>query len=87
MIIKIIENKINSLTINDIKELSIKEDIELNNSEINIIYKCIKNDYKELLFGNSELIFKQLKNQINLNSYNKIKTLFDFYKNKYKNYL
>lgn len=87
MILKLIEKHINNLTKNDIINLANTEGINLNNNEVDIIYTYIKNDYKVLLYGNSESIFKDLKSRINPTAYNKIKELFDFYKEKYKNYL
>jgi hypothetical protein len=87
MILKLIEKNINSLTKNDIVTLAKGENIILNDNEVNIIYDYIKKDYKILLYGNSENIFKDLKSRINPTAYKKIKELFDFYKDKYKNYL
>ena len=85
MFSKIIENYIKKITKNDILNYSKKEQIELNDNELDIVYNIIKNDYKILLYGDSTNIFNKLKNRINPTSYNKIKQLFDFYKNKYKN--
>ena len=85
MFSKIIENYIKNITKNDILNYSKKEQIELNDNELDIVYNIIKNDYKILLYGDSTNIFNKLKNRINPTSYNKIKQLFDFYKNKYKN--
>ena len=58
-----------------------------NSNEIDIIYNIIKNDYKVLLYGDSKPIFDNLKSRINPTSYQKIYELYNFYKNKYKNYL
>lgn len=78
---------INNLKKEDIIEFSKSENINLNDKEIDIIYNTIKKDYKILLYGNSDDIFNNLKDKINNDSYNKIKKLYEFYKNKYKNYL
>ena len=85
MFSKIIENYIKNITKNDILNYSKKEEIRLNDEELDLIYNIIKKDYKILLYGDSTNIFNKLKNRINPTSYNKIKQLFDFYKNKYKN--
>ena len=84
---KLIENHIKNLTKKDIIDYSKNENINLNNNEIDIIFNYIKNDYKTLLYGDSSYIFKDLKNRINPTSYQKIKSLYDTYKDKYKNYL
>ncbi len=87
MILKFIEKNINSLSKNDIKNIAKNENVILNDKEIDIIYFYIKNEYKTLLYGDSDSIFNDLKSRINPTSYNQIKDLFDFYKNKYQNYL
>lgn len=87
MFSKMIENYINKLTKNDIIYFAKKENIVLNNNELEIIYDYIKNDYKILLYGDSTSIFNNLKSRINPTSYQKIIILFDKYKRKYKKYL
>ncbi|MBP3460838.1 MAG: DUF2624 family protein [Bacilli bacterium] len=87
MILKFIEKNINSLSKDDIKNIAKNENVILNDKEIDIIYYYIKNEYKTLLYGDSDSIFNDLKSRINPTSYNQIKDLFDFYKNKYQNYL
>lgn len=87
MFSKIINNYVSNLTKQDIIDYSIKENIELNNDEIDLIYKTIKSNYKDLLYGDSNIIFNNIKSRINPTSYNKLKSLFITYKNKYKKYL
>lgn len=87
MISRLIEKNIKSLTKEDILYYSKNENIILNDSEVEIIYNIIKNDYKILLYGNSEPIFNNLKSRINPTAYKKIYELYNFYKDKYKNYL
>lgn len=79
---KLIEHYINKLTKEDIIEFSIKNDIILNNDELIYLYKIIKEKYKLLLNGDTS-IFNEIKDNININAYNKIIELY----NKYKNYL
>ena len=79
---KLIEHYINKLTKEDIIEFSIKNDIILNNDELIYLYKIIKEKYKILLNGDTS-IFNEIKDNININTYNKIIELY----NKYKNYL
>lgn len=87
MVLKMIEKKVNSLTKDDVVKMARDENITLNDNEVDIIYKYVKNDWRTLIYGDSNIIFSQLKNQINPNAYDKIKALFDFYRDKYKNYL
>lgn len=79
---KLIEHYINKLTKEDIIDFSIKNDIILNNDELIYLYKIIKEKYKLLLNGDTS-IFNEIKDNININAYNKIIELY----NKYKNYL
>lgn len=79
---KLIEHYINKLTKEDIIDFSIKNDIILNNDELIYLYKIIKEKYKILLNGDTS-IFNEIKDNININTYNKIIELY----NKYKNYL
>lgn len=79
---RLIEHYINKLTKEDIIEFSIKNDIILNNDELIYLYKIIKEKYKLLLNGDTS-IFNEIKDNININTYNKIIKLY----NKYKNYL
>ena len=87
MISRLIEKNIKSLTKEDILHYSKNENIILNDNEVEIIYNIIKNDYKILLYVNSEPIFNNLKSRINPTAYKKIYELYNFYKDKYKNYL
>lgn len=82
----IIKNYINSLTKNDLILFGLKNNIILNNSELDYIYKTIKNDYKTLLSNNYEYVFKNAKNYINPDNYKKIYNLFLDYRSKYQNY-
>ena len=87
MIYRLIEKNIKSLTKEDIINYANSENVKLDNNEINIIYDTIKSDYKTLLYGDSEPIFNNIKSRINPTAYKKIYELYNFYKNKYKNYL
>ena len=87
MIYRLIEKNIKSLTKEDIISYANSENVKLDNNEVNIIYNTIKSDYKTLLYGDSELIFNNIKSRINPTAYKKIYELYNFYKNKYKNYL
>lgn len=77
---------VKKLSINDIKEFASKNQIELSNSELNVIYDTLKKDI-ELIIKDSDVVFKDLRKKISEDNYIKIYNLFSEYKKKYKNYL
>ncbi len=79
---KLIETYVNKLTKDDIINFSNKQNIILQNYEINIIYAYIKKYWKIIYKGNPSSIFLDLKNNVNPNTYNKILELYGKYKNK-----
>lgn len=82
----LIQNYINRLSINDINNFAVENNIALSSTELNYLYNLIKNDYKTILYGNREKFFTTLKNNLSLTNYNEITKLYDIYKDKY-NYL
>lgn len=87
MIQKLIENKINKLTLDDLKILSSNNNIKLNNQELNYLYNKLKKDWYSFLYNDPNPILNDIKENINSNSYNKLLNLYYYYKNKYQNYL
>ncbi len=75
----IIKNYVDKLTKEDIINYSKKEDIFLNDNEINVIYDEIKNKWKQLYNGNTRVI-TDLENKINNKAYNKLINLYNTYK-------
>lgn len=75
----IIKNYVDKLTKEDIINYSKKEDIFLNDNEINVIYDEIKNKWKQLYNGNTRAI-TDLENKINNKAYNKLIDLYNTYK-------
>lgn len=66
----------------DIMNYGIKEGIELNDEEINLIYFYIKNRYMDF-FNNPDDIFREIEGNVRNNVYSKIIELY----NKYKRYI
>lgn len=66
----------------DIMNYGIKEGIELNDEEINLIYFYIKNRYMDF-FNNPDDIFREIEGNVKDNVYSKIIELY----NKYKRYI
>ena len=60
--------------------------IYLNDKELNYIFDLIKNDWENIIV-NEEIYINDIYNNINKISADKIKNLFIYYKNKYKDYL
>ena len=66
----------------DIMNYGIKEGIELNDEEINLIYFYIKNRYMDF-FNNPDDVFREIEGNVRYNVYSKIIELY----NKYKRYI
>lgn len=81
----LIKKYINLLTKEDIKKYSLKQNIVLSNSEIDILYDVIKEEKNiHLLLSNDyEQVFQKIKPYIKNENYNKIKDIFLEYKNKF----
>ena len=84
---KLIKNYINNLKIKDIKDFALKNDILINDNEADYLFNIVKNNYQELIYGNPNAIFKNIKDKINDDSYHKIIKLYFLYKNKYQHLL
>ena len=82
----IIKRYVSMITIKDISDFGIKNDIYLDNDELSVLYDVIKNNY-EVLLTDDKRVFKYLQGKIRTDNLNKIKTLFYGYKEKYQNYL
>ena len=85
MFYKVIENYLSKLEKKDILMFGKKNNIELNESELNYIYNVIKNNYKDLLGYNYNTIFKEAENHIEFSKIKKIYNLYLDYRNKYFN--
>ena len=85
--INLIRNYINKITKEDINNYLIKNDIFLNNNELNIIYDYFKNKWYDFLYGDNLPILEYLKNNISESNYNKLYDLYIKTKEKYSNYL
>lgn len=82
-----IENYINKLKIEDVITFANANQIYLSQEEANFIYLNIKENWKILLFGNPTLLFEKAKEKLNTNTYTKMVSLYQFYKQKYQSFL
>jgi len=80
---KLIQEYVNRMNINDVKDFASKNGIILNDEEINLIYNQIVNNWRTIAFGNPRGILDDLKAKINPESYQKIENLYVFFKNRY----
>ncbi len=78
----LIKEFIDHLTKEDIKHLAKTNGIILNNKEINIIYPLLKKNWRTFYYGNPKKLLEQLKEEINIETFNKLETLYVQLKNK-----
>ena len=85
--ISIIRNYINNLNIDDLNIILNKNNIYLDNHELNTLYNYLKNDWYTFIYEDPTPILNDLKNKLTLNNYNKLYNVYIMAKEKYKNYL
>ncbi|MBE6161477.1 MAG: DUF2624 family protein [Firmicutes bacterium] len=83
----IIESYINKLSLYDINNFAIKNNIYLNKDELEFVYSYIKNNYKTILNNKGNINLEQYKTKFSEENFVKINNLFNEYYKKYKNYL
>lgn len=82
MNIYLISEYVKRLTKEDIIKFAYKQGITLKDKELNIIYNCIKENYKTIIYGNARTILDNLKNEVEPLTYNKIITLYKEFREK-----
>lgn len=82
----LIKNYIDLLSIDKLKSFGLKNDINLNEEQLEYILNLTKNNWEDILV-NDEKYFNLLKSKIDQTNLDKIKELFLYYKNRYKGYL
>lgn len=87
MISKLIENYVNKMTISDVSNFALSNNINLNNTELDIVYNTIKKNWYTLIYGDYTSIFNNIKDKFDTNTYKKIEELFFYFKNKYQKFL
>ena len=87
MISKLIGNYVNKMTINDVKNFALSNNINLNNTELDIVYNTIKKNWYTLIYGDYTSIFNNIKDKFGTDTYKKIEELFFYFKNKYQKFL
>ena len=87
MINKLIENYVNTMTLDDIDKFAKTNGVTLTNKELDILLKTIKKDWHTILHGNYQSVFEKVKPNLQPNTYQKAEELFLFFKNKYQRFL
>lgn len=82
---RLINEYINRMTIDDVRNFAIKNGVTLSEEELTIVYNQAKNEWRTIIFGNPRCILDDLKTKINPISYQKIESLYVYFKNKYNN--
>ena len=82
MNINLIGIYVNNITEKQAKDFLKEKDIILNDFEFNYLFNKIKNNYKDII-NEDILAFKEIKDNLEEENYNKLITLF----NEYKKYL
>ncbi len=80
---KLISEYINRMTLDDVNNFAIKNGIVLKEDEIKLIYNHIKSNWHTIVFGNPRGILDDLKSKLDSTSYQKIETLYVYFKNRY----
>ncbi len=78
---------IENISITNINQFAQKNNIFLTENEQNIFLDIIKNHYQEILTGNDGKYIAYLKANLNKDTFTKVISLYNLYKEKYQNYL
>ena len=82
----LIKNYIDLLSIDKLKSFALKNNINLNEEQLEYILNLTKNSWEDILI-NDDKYFKLLQDKIDQSNLDKIRELFLYYKNRYKGYL
>jgi len=82
----LIKNYVDKLTTQNLKEFAVKNDINLNQNELEYLLNLVQNNFEDILV-NEDKYLNLVQNNINSEAFIKVKELFLYYKNRYKGYL
>lgn len=80
---KLISEYVNKMTLDDVNNFALKNGIILKDTEVKLIYDHIKNNWRTIVFGNPRGILDDLKEKLDSTSYQKIESLYVYFKNLY----
>lgn len=83
----IIKNYMDKLSIQDLNEFAIKNDVYLSKNELEFTYKFVKKNYQKILSNFKDFDFSKYKSNYNNENYLKITKLLDKYSQQYSQFL
>ena len=78
----LISEYVNRLQLDDVNNFALKQGIILEDEELSIIFKYIKDNYKTILYGNPKEILLEIKDKVKPLTYSKIENLYIKFKDK-----
>lgn len=87
MVEKLISEYVSRMTKDDVISFAQKNGIILNNSELNLIFSNIKENWHTIVYGNARGILDDIKTKVEPLTYQKIENLYVYFKDKFKSYL
>lgn len=82
-----LDNYINKIDKNKINNFALKNNINLNDQELDILLFIVKNKKDDLLQGNEEESLKLIKENLSKKNSNKVLKLYYYYKDLFRGYL
>lgn len=79
----IIKEYINKLTLNDIKNIALNEEIILSDNDSKVIFTFIKSNYKKALKNPDLIDITELKDKLDLKTYDSVCNVYYKYKEKF----
>ncbi len=82
----LIRGYVDKITLEDVLRFALDNGVSLNSYEADVLLYYVKNYWRDLLYGNCDYIFLELRDKIGDKALEAEKVL-SLYKKKYKNYL
>ena len=79
----LIREYVGRMTKNDVNSFAVKNNVFLNDTELNLVYTQIKENWQTIVYGDYNKILNIVKDDINDDSLKKIDQLYHYYKNRY----
>lgn len=83
----IIENYIKQIKKEDILKFGLQNNIRLSDEDVDILYHYLNEFWEEILYGNSEDVFDDMRKHFDDDKFFKMKNLFEQYFNRYRYFL
>ncbi len=83
----LIENYIKQIKKEDIYNFGRQNDISLSNDEVDILYHYLQQNWQDLLYGNRDMVLKEMEKHFDNSKWVKMRNLFELYLGKYQGFL